>query len=49
VPDGVNLEALKATLLESGMDEALLSLMSPVDLVNVARELKLLRLEEDDG
>jgi hypothetical protein len=49
VPDGVNLEALKAALLESGMDAALLSLMSPVDLVNVARELKLVRLEEDDG
>jgi hypothetical protein len=48
VPDGVDIEALKALLKAEGMDDDLLAIMSPVDLVNVARELKILNLEPDD-
>jgi hypothetical protein len=47
VPEGVDLKALKKKLVEAGMDEDLMSLLSPVDLVNVARELKIPVVEED--
>jgi hypothetical protein len=47
VPEGVDLERLKEKLLEAGMDEDLLTLLSPVDVVNVARELKIPVLEDD--
>jgi hypothetical protein len=47
VPEGVDLEALKERLLEAGMDQDLLALLSPVDLVNTARELKIPVWEED--
>jgi hypothetical protein len=48
VPEGVDLEALKEKLLEAGMDQDLLALLSPVDVVNTARELKIPLSEGDD-
>ena len=48
VPEGVNVAAIKARLKERGMDDDLLAIMSPVDVVNVAREMKVLVLEGDD-
>jgi hypothetical protein len=47
VPESVDLKALKKRLVEAGMDEDLVSLLSPVDMVNVARELKVPVVEED--
>jgi len=48
VPEGVDVAAVKAELKERGMDDDLLAIMSPVDVVNVAREMKVLVLEGDD-
>ncbi|MGD2145106.1 MAG: FtsK/SpoIIIE domain-containing protein [Anaerolineae bacterium] len=48
VPDDVDIGALKALLKAEGMDNDLMAIMSPVDLVNVARELKTLNLEPND-
>jgi len=45
VPEGVDVEAVKSQLRERGMADDLLAIMSPVDVVNVARELKILVLE----
>jgi hypothetical protein len=48
VPEGVDVAAVKAELKERGMDDDLLAIMSPVDVVNVAREMKVLVPEGDD-
>jgi hypothetical protein len=48
IPEGVDVAAVKAQLKERGMDDDLLAIMSPVDVVNVAREMKVLILEGDD-
>ena len=42
------IEVVKARLKDAGMDDNLLDLMSAVDVMNVARELKILSLEGDD-
>ena len=47
VPEGVDLEALKEKLLQAGMDADLMAMLSPVDVVNVARELDIPVLEGD--
>lgn len=49
VPEDVDLEALKIRLIKAGMEEDLLALLSPVDMVNVGRELGVLEPGEDDG
>jgi hypothetical protein len=48
LPEGIDLEALKKKLVEAGMDDDLLALLSPIDVVNVARELNI-PLSEGDG
>lgn len=46
VPEGVDVESLKGQLVEKGIAPSLLDLLSAVDIVNTAVELKILVLDE---
>jgi hypothetical protein len=48
VPEGVDVENLKEKLVEKGMAPSLLDLLSEVDIVNTAVELKILVLDEEE-
>jgi hypothetical protein len=46
VPDSVNVDEVKAQLRERGFDDSLMKLLDPVDVINVALEMKILTDED---